>query len=108
MQRKKEAEMERKEQIEKQKAARAAKAAAELEKGRLSPKDLFRLGEEYKGNYSSFDDETGIPNKDADGEPLTKSANKGLNKIRAKQEKLHAKFLAAQKATNSINGSDEK
>lgn len=104
MERKRELERSRRAQIERQKAERLTKAAAELEKGRLSPKDLFRLSDEYKGKFSEFDDETGLPTKDADGKPLTKSAIKGLNKALAKQEKLHAKFLAAQER-EAPNGS---
>lgn len=104
MERKKEAERARRVEIERQKAERVAKAAAELEKGRLSPKDLFRLGEEYVGKYSEFDEETGVPAKDGEGKLLTKSAVKGLNKTRMKQEKLHAKFLASQTNSNGNGG----
>lgn len=103
IERKREAERAKREQIEKQKAARAAKLAAELEKGRLSPVDMFRSSPDYKDKFSEFDPDTGIPTKDAKGEPLTKSALKGVTKARAKQEKLHNKFLAAQ-----TNGQGQK
>lgn len=104
IERKKEAERIRRAEIAQQKAERAAKAAAELEKGRLSPEDMFRQGKEYAGKFTEFDPETGIPTKDAEGKPLAKSATKGLNKARAKQDKLHKKFLAAQ-AKVTENGS---
>lgn len=93
MERKKEGERKRKEEVERQKAERLAKAAAELKKGRVSPADIFHQGE-YTGKYSAFDD-NGMPTKDAEGNALSKSALKGLTKARARQEKLHTKFLAA-------------
>lgn len=94
MERKKETERKRKEDIERQKAQRLAKAAAELEKGRVAPKDMFRQGD-YEGKYSQFD-ESGMPTKDIGGNDLSKSAMKGLVKAKARQQKLHEKFLAAQ------------
>lgn len=93
MERKREAEAKRREEVERQKREREAKAAAALEKGRVPPGDMFKQGE-YEGKYSAYD-ETGMPTKDGDGKELTKSAVKGLAKARARQEKLHAKFLAA-------------
>ena len=55
--------------------------------------DLFRLAEEYKGLYSKFNEETGVPTHDADGKELTKNAMKKL----AKDQQKHAKALAAYK-----------
>lgn len=102
MERKKEIERKRKEEIARQKEERVAKAAAELRKGRVHPKDMFRQGE-YSGKYSEFDD-AGMPTKDADGKDLSKSAVKGLTKAKARQEKLHTKFMAAQKTASENEG----
>lgn len=94
LERKREAEAKRREEKGRQKAAKEAKLLQELEKGKLAPELLFKEGEEYKGKYSLFD-EDGVPTKDADGHDLSKSAVKNLMKARARQEKLHAKFLNA-------------
>lgn len=96
LRRKREAENKRRAEVERQKAERAAKAAAELEKGRVAPEQLFQQGE-YKGLYSEYDN-SGIPTKDKDGNELSKSAVKTLTKARARQVKLHTKFLKAQQA----------
>lgn len=94
LERKRWAEEKRREEKERQKAAKEAKLAGELEKGRLAPELLFREGKEYKGKYSSFN-EDGMPTKDAEGSELSKSALKSLAKAKERQEKLHAKFLKA-------------
>lgn len=60
---------------------------------KIEAKDLFKLAEEYKGLYTKFDDETGIPTHDADGTEMTKSARKKL----AKDQQKHTKALAAFK-----------
>lgn len=93
--RKREAESKRREEVERQKQARAAKLLQDLEKGRLSPHLMFKEGDEYRGKFDSFD-QNGMPTTDAQGKELSKSALKGLAKARMRQEKLHAKFLAAQ------------
>lgn len=95
IQRKREADEQRTAEKERQKAAKAAKLAQDLEKGRLAPELMFKKGEEYVGKYSAFD-ERGVPTKDGEGKELSKSAVKGLVKARMRQEKLHTKFLAAQ------------
>lgn len=95
MERKRKAENERLEQIALQRAAKAEKLAQDLENGRMTPECMFKEGTEYVGKYSAFDD-MGVPTKDAKGEELSKSALKGVAKMRKRQEKLHAKFLAAQ------------
>lgn len=100
MDRKREIEQKRRAELEQQKAERTAKAAAELEKGRVAPEDMFQQGD-YAGKYSEFD-ESGMPTKDADGKELSKSAIKNLTKARFRQQKMHDKFLAAQKS-NGIN-----
>lgn len=60
---------------------------------KIEPKDLFCLAEEYKGKYTKFNDETGVPTHAADGTELTKSAMKKL----AKEQQKHTKALAAYK-----------
>lgn len=79
-------------------AAAAAKAAAELEAGRIPPADLFRVGEEYAGKYSAWDDD-GLPTADVAGAELPKAARKRLAKARERQVKLHQKWLTAQAAS---------
>ena len=78
-------------------AARKAKQEADKKakeaRAKIDPKDLFKLADEYKGKYSKFDEETGIPTHDAAGEALTKSAMKKLKKLQDK----HAKQLKAAK-----------
>jgi glutaminyl-tRNA synthetase len=74
--------------------ARKLKQKADLEakeaRMKISPKDLFQLADEYKGKFSKFDPETGVPTHDADGTELTKSA---VKKLKKEQEK-HAKQLS--------------
>merc|ERR1712232_383027 len=76
------------------KAKQAADKAAKEARMKIEPKDLFRLAEEYKGKYSKFSDDTGLPTHDAAGTVLTKSAIKKL----AKEQKKHAQALAKFKA----------
>ena len=57
---------------------------------KIDPKDLFQVAEEYTGKYSKFHPETGIPTHTADGEELTKSAMKKLDK--EKQKHFHAQL----------------
>jgi hypothetical protein len=74
--------------------ARKSKQKADLEakeaRMKISAKDLFQLADEYKGKFSKFDEETGLPTHDADGTELTKSA---IKKLKKEQDK-HAKQLA--------------
>ena len=53
----------------------------------IEPKDFFKTVEEYQGKYSKFDEETGVPTHDAEGNELTKSAIKKLQKDLAKHVK---------------------
>ena len=62
---------------------------------KIAPEDLFRMAEEYKGKYSKFNDETGVPTHDIDGNELTKSAMKKLEKERQKHIKAQAKWKKA-------------
>ena len=66
---------------------------------KLEPKDLFRLADEYKGKYSKFDLETGLPTHSigedgGDEIELTKSA---IKKLKKEQDK-HAKQLKKNQA----------
>ncbi|KAG0655612.1 hypothetical protein C6P46_000780 [Rhodotorula mucilaginosa] len=76
----------------------AAAAAAEtkrlerLEKGRLSPPELFRS---RTAEFSAWDDQ-GFPTKDQNGEELPKSRSKKLKKEWDMQQKLHDEFLKEQ------------
>lgn len=76
-------------------AARKAKQKADKEakeaRLKIDPKDLFKEAEEYKGMYTKFDEETGVPTHTADGTELTKNAIKKLKKLQAK----HANQLKA-------------
>ena len=77
-------------------AARKDRQKADLDakeaRMKIEPKDLFRLGEEYKGKYSKYDPESGLPTHLADGTELTKSAMKKLSKELQKHVKALAKW----------------
>lgn len=71
-----------------------------LEKGRYAPEALFKESPAYrdadgKPLFSEFDD-AGMPTKDAQGEEISKSKRKNLDKDRKAQEKLHKAFLDAK------------
>ena len=77
-------------------AARKDRQKADLEakeaRMKIEPKDLFKLGEEYKGKYSQYHPETGVPTHLVDGTELTKSAMKKLSKDLQKHVKALAKW----------------
>ena len=73
------------------KEKREKDAAAKLEKGRLNHKEMFRSPE-----FSAWDDD-GLPTKDKDGEEITKSRRKKLQKDWERQKKLHEAWMEAQK-----------
>jgi glutaminyl-tRNA synthetase len=77
------------------KAKQAADKAAKEARMKIEPNDLFRLAEEYKGMYTKFAEDTGLPTHDAEGTELTKSAIKKL----AKDQKKHTQTLAKFKAS---------
>ena len=56
-----------------------------------SPKDMFEKPP-FKGLYMNFD-EHGFPSHDSNGQLLTKSMSKKLNKLYKRQVKRHEKFL---------------
>ncbi len=74
-------------------AAAEAKRLEKLEKGRLSPSELFK-GE--KGAEYSAWDEQGLPTKTKEGEDLPKSRVKKNQKEWDAQKKLHDEFLKEQ------------
>ncbi|WWC69630.1 cysteine-tRNA ligase [Kwoniella pini CBS 10737] len=75
--------------------ARAAeeKRIAQLEKGKISPKDMFKPPNTPQGIYTEWDDQ-GLPTKDAEGKEVSKSLLKKLAKEVKVQEKLHEAYLA--------------
>ncbi|KAI8988022.1 cysteinyl-tRNA synthetase [Mycotypha africana] len=82
--------------IAREKEAKKAAAAAErekkrlerLEKGKVPPQELFKNLEEF----SKFD-ENGFPTHTKDGEEVTKSRKKKLQKEYDMQKKLHEEYL---------------
>lgn len=82
------AERERKKRIE------------QLEKGRFAPEVMFEESPTYKAAdgtslFKEFD-EAGFPTQDAQGEEISKSKRKNLEKDRKIQEKLHKAFSEAK------------
>lgn len=69
------------------------KRQQKLEKGRVSPKDMFKPPNVSEGKYGSWD-ELGIPLTDSDGKELSKNQAKKVQKEHADQAKLHEEFLA--------------
>ncbi|KAK6434530.1 cysteinyl-tRNA synthetase, partial [Oleoguttula sp. CCFEE 5521] len=92
------ARRERAEAEEKANVKATAKAAKEkedqekLEKGKLSPLEMFRTDE-----YSEWDAE-GMPTKDKEGKEVAKSASKKLRKRWEVQKKAHEAWLKSQAA----------
>lgn len=80
------AEKERKRQAAQ--AERERKRLEKLEKGRVSPMDLFKSRTD---EFSKFD-EQGLPTHTKDGEEVAKSRKKKLQKEWDTQKKLHDEF----------------
>lgn len=82
--------------IAREKEAKKAAAAAErervrlerLEKGKVAPQDMFKSSDEF----SKFDD-NGFPTHTKDGEEVSKSRKKKLEKEYKQQQKLHQEYL---------------
>lgn len=72
-------------------AEEAAKKAALAEKAKVSPEEMYKTAE-----FSEWD-ENGIPTKAANGDEITKSRRKKLEKDQKAQGALHKKWLAEQK-----------
>lgn len=95
----KEARQEREQAAAAKAAAKAQREAEEAEKKRLADEkakvshlDMFRTAE-----FSAWD-ENGLPTKDAQGEEVTKSRQKKLQKDWQRQKKLHEDWLKRQGA----------
>ncbi|KAI9507482.1 tRNA synthetases class I (C) catalytic domain-containing protein [Russula earlei] len=87
--------------------ARAAKKAAaqelerqkktqKLERGSISPEQLFKPPNVPEGVYSSWDDQ-GLPLTDGEGKELSKNQTKKVQKDWTAQKKLHEEYLAWKK-----------
>lgn len=76
--------------------AERQKRLAKLEKGRVSPQDMFKPPNVAAGTYGSWD-ENGVPLTDGEGKELSKSAAKKVAKGWSDQKRLHDEFLAWQK-----------
>ena len=70
-----------------------AKRRDKLEKGKVAPSQLFKVGE-YAGKFSQYD-EQGIPTHEADGTEISKKRSKKFEADFATQVQLHADYLAA-------------
>ncbi|KAK3812875.1 MAG: tRNA synthetases class I (C) catalytic domain-containing protein [Benniella sp.] len=79
--------------------AQAAARLAKLEKGRLSHMDMFRLASNAD-EFGSFEEGTGIPLTDKEGQELAKSRRKKLTKEWEAQKKLHEDFLVEKEKGN--------
>ena len=69
--------------IEKRRVQAQKDRQAKEKRMQIDPINLFREGDEYKGKYSKYNEETGVPTHLADGTELTKSAIKKLEKEKA-------------------------
>lgn len=76
-----------------QKAAAAQQQLAKLEKGKLSPEEMFKPPNVPEGTYSEWDAK-GIPVLDGKGEELSKGQSKKLAKAWEEQAKRHDAWLA--------------
>ena len=94
--------------LEEKAAKKAAAVQAEqqkrlqkIEKGRVSPKDMFKPPNVPQGKYSSWD-ESGIPLTDGEGKELSKNQAKRVQKDHTDQAKLHEEFLAWHRQKDGI------
>lgn len=72
------------------------KRLQKLEKGRVSPQDMFKPPNAAEGAYGSWNDD-GIPLTDGEGKELSKSHAKKVLKEWTNQKKAHEEFLAWQR-----------
>ncbi|OJD26309.1 hypothetical protein ACJ73_02311 [Blastomyces percursus] len=66
------------------------KELEKLEKGKMSPLEMFRTNE-----FSEWDDD-GLPTKDSSGNDITKRRSKKLRKDLDRQKKIHEMWLASK------------
>lgn len=78
----------------KRKAEEAEKKRLQDEKAKVPHTELFKTGE-FQGEFSAWD-ENGFPTKDAQGEDVTKSRLKKLQKQWGAQKKLHEEWVQRQ------------
>ena len=74
-------------------AAAEAKRIAALEKGKVSPEEMFKPPNVSEGLYSQWD-ENGLPTVDGQGKEISKSAGKKFAKDQVVQKKAHEAYLA--------------
>jgi len=72
--------------------AERAKKQARMEKGKLSPNEIFRPPNVPEGTYGTWN-EGGLPLTDANGEEIPKTKSKKLAKEWEIQKKLHEEYL---------------
>lgn len=77
--------------------AERAKKAARMEKGKISPQEMFRPPNVPEGTYGSWND-VGVPLTDAEGVELSKAKSKKVTKEWEIQKKLHDEYLEWIKA----------
>lgn len=89
--------------VEAKAAKKAASVEAErqkrlqkIEKGRVSPNEMFKPPNVAEGTYKSWN-EDGLPLTDSEGKELAKNQTKRVQKEYTNQAKLHEDFLAWQK-----------
>ena len=70
--------------------------AAKEARMQIDPPNFFREAEEFKGKYSKYNDETGIPTHDSEGVELTKSMMKRLDKEKQKHAKQLMRWKESQ------------
>ena len=76
------------------------KRMQKLEKGRVSPQEMFKHPVVPQGTYGSWNGD-GIPLTDGEGKELSKNQVKKVQKDHATQIKLHGEFLEWQKSNPS-------
>jgi cysteinyl-tRNA synthetase len=81
--------------------AERQKKMAKLEKGRVSPRDMFKPPNRPENEFNSWNEE-GLPLTDHEGKELSKNAFKKVQKEWATQKKLHEEFLAWQREQEHI------
>ncbi|KAG8832947.1 hypothetical protein FRC17_000276 [Serendipita sp. 399] len=74
------------------KAAAEKQALAKLERGKLSPEEMFKPPNVPEGTYSEWDAK-GLPILDANGEEISKAQSKKLGKLWEEQAKKHEVWL---------------
>lgn len=80
-------------QKEASKLAAQKQAQAKLEKGKLSPQEMFKPPNVLEGTYGSWD-EKGLPLTDGEGQEISKGKSKKLAREWEDQVKKHEAWLA--------------